>query len=90
MATLTRCRGDPDADQETYLIHYDDIRVGSIVMRQGSTEPESSLLFGVASRLPEDRQVIRCGPRCLRYPVAVAMPQVNETDFTEYTAPLML
>jgi hypothetical protein len=33
MATLTRCRGDPDADQETYLIHYDDIRVGSIVKR---------------------------------------------------------
>jgi hypothetical protein len=31
MATLTGCRRDPDADQETYLIHYDDIRVGSIV-----------------------------------------------------------
>jgi len=33
MATLTGCRRDPDADQETYLIHYDDIRVGSIVKR---------------------------------------------------------
>src|SRR5438094_465890 len=27
-------------------------------------ELESSLLFGVASRCRQDRQVIRCGPRC--------------------------
>jgi hypothetical protein len=33
MTTLTRCRRDPDADQETSLIHYDYIRVGSIVKR---------------------------------------------------------
>jgi hypothetical protein len=49
--TLTR-RRDPDANQEIWLIHYDDIRVGSIVKRQGTMELESSLLFGVASRLP--------------------------------------
>ena len=42
----------PDANEETSLIHYDDIRVGSIVMRQGPMEPEGSLLFDVASRLP--------------------------------------
>jgi hypothetical protein len=45
---LTRGR-DPDANQE--LIRYDDIRFGSIAMRQGPMEPDSSLLFGVASRL---------------------------------------
>jgi hypothetical protein len=28
---LARCRRDPDVDQETCLIHYDDIRVGSIL-----------------------------------------------------------
>jgi hypothetical protein len=32
IAPLAR-RGDPDADQETWLIHYDDIRFGNIVMR---------------------------------------------------------
>ncbi|SRR5713226_6695575 len=48
---LTR-RRDPDANQETWLIRYDDIRVGSIVKRQGPMELESSLLFGVASLLP--------------------------------------
>jgi hypothetical protein len=34
MPALTR-RRDPDANQETWLIHYDDIRVGSIAMRAG-------------------------------------------------------
>jgi hypothetical protein len=42
------------ANEETWLIHYDDTRVGSSVMRQGPMEPESSLLFSFASRLPED------------------------------------
>jgi hypothetical protein len=32
MPALTR-RRDPDASQETWLIHYDDIRVGSIAMQ---------------------------------------------------------
>ena len=34
MPALTR-RRDPDANQEIWLIHYDDIRVGSIAMRAG-------------------------------------------------------
>jgi hypothetical protein len=34
MPALTR-RRDSDANQETWLIHYDDIRVGSIAMRAG-------------------------------------------------------
>jgi hypothetical protein len=42
----------PRPRQETWLIHCDDIRVGSIVKWQGPMELESSLLFGVASRLP--------------------------------------
>jgi hypothetical protein len=31
--TLTRRRRDPEANQEAWLIHHDDIRVGSIVKR---------------------------------------------------------
>jgi hypothetical protein len=36
-------RRDPDATQETWLIHYDDIRFGNVVMRQRLIELESSL-----------------------------------------------
>ena len=35
MPALT-LRRDPDANQETWLIHYDDIGVGSIAMRAGA------------------------------------------------------
>ena len=34
MSALTR-RRDPDASHEAWLIHYDDIRVGSIAVRSG-------------------------------------------------------
>jgi hypothetical protein len=50
MAYLTRRRRDPDANQETWLIY--DIRVDSIAKRQGPMELESSVVFGVAPRLP--------------------------------------
>jgi len=49
MSILTR---SPRSRVNQELIHYDDIRVGSTAMRQGPMEPESSLLFGFASRLP--------------------------------------
>lgn len=61
--TLTR-RRDPNGMKRPI---YDDIRVSSIVMRQGPMKPGSPLLFGVASRLAEGRPSIRCVPRCLRY-----------------------
>jgi hypothetical protein len=78
MPILTRLR-DSDANQE--LIHYDDIRVGGIPMRQGPMESESSLLFGVASRLPAGSPSLRCGSRRLRCAAAVATPQVNGCRF---------
>src|SRR3981189_993293 len=79
--SLTR-RRDPNANEET---HYDAIRVGSIVMRQGPMERESSLLFGVASRLAKGWPSIRCDPRCLRYGGAVEARDGRESYATTDT-----
>jgi hypothetical protein len=88
MPALTR-RRDPDANQETWLIHYDDIRVGSIAMRAGVPTDKDQwglecwLLSRVGSRpaCQRDRQNVRCGPRHLRYGLAVAAPQVHRSGF---------
>jgi hypothetical protein len=91
MPVLTR-RRDPDANQETWLIHYDDIRVGSISQRAGVPADKDQWGWSVGFYPASDR-----GPRAsataksfdpARAILDMAwqwlLPKFTEADFTDY------
>src|SRR5215472_445030 len=91
MSELTR-RRDPDAEQETWLIHYDDVRVGVIAERVGNPDstpgwqwscgfyPGSYLAeraSGLAQSFDEARRAFGAAWR-------VFLANRTEADFEEY------
>jgi hypothetical protein len=90
MPSLTR-RRDPDANQETWLIHY-DIRVGSIAMRAGVTADKDQWDWSVGFYPAWDRG-LRASGTAKSFDAARAafdiawqwlLPKITEADFTEY------
>jgi hypothetical protein len=62
MPTLTR-RRDPDASQETWLINYDDIRVGSISLRAGApVDKDQGLKCGLVESRRRIDHAMETGP----------------------------
>jgi hypothetical protein len=91
MPALTR-RRDPDANQETWLIHYDDILVGSIAMRAGVPVDRDQWSWSVAFSPACDRG-LRARGTAKSFDAARAafdtawqwlLPKFTEADFTEY------
>jgi hypothetical protein len=91
MPTLTR-RRDPDAQPETWLIHYDDIRVGSIAMRTGVPVDKDQWGWSVGFSPASDRGLPASGTT-KSFDAARAvfdtawqwlLPKITEADFTEY------
>jgi hypothetical protein len=90
-ATLTRRRA-PDTDQETWLIHYGDIHVGSIVMRAGVPADKDQWGWSVGFSPAADRGLRASGTAksfdAARAAFDVAwqwlLPKFTEADFTEY------
>jgi hypothetical protein len=91
MPALTR-RRDPDANQETWLIHYDDIRVGSIAMRAGVPTDKDQWGWSVGFYPASDRG-LRASGTAKSFDAARAafdmawqwlLPKFREADFTEY------
>jgi hypothetical protein len=91
MPALTR-RRDPDANQETWLIHYDDIRVGSIAMRTGVPIDKDQWGWNVGFYPASDRG-LRASGTAKTFDAARAifdmawqwlLPKFTEADFTDY------
>jgi hypothetical protein len=91
MPALTR-RRDPDANQETWLIHYDDIRVGSIAMRTGVPVDKDQWSWSVGFYPASDRG-LRASGTAKTFDAARAifdmawqwlLPKFTEADFTAY------
>jgi hypothetical protein len=86
MLALTR-RRDSDDNQGTWLIHYDDIRVGSIAMRTGVPIDKDQWGWSVGFYPASDRGLRASGAktfdaaRHFRYGLAVAAPQVHRSRF---------
>jgi len=91
MPTLTR-RRDPDANQETWLIHYDDIRVDSIAMRAGVPADKDQWGWSVGFLSASERGLRASGTakwfEAARAAFDVAwqwlLPKFTEADFTAY------
>jgi hypothetical protein len=91
MPTLTR-RRDPDANHETWLIHYDDIHVGSIAMRAGVPVDKDQWGWSVGFQPASDRGLRASGTAksfdAARAAFDVAWhwlrPNFTEADFTDY------
>jgi hypothetical protein len=92
MPTLTR-RRDPDAQQETWLIHYGDVRVGSIGMRTGVPIDKDQWGWSVGFYPASDRG-LRASGTAKTFDAARAaifdmawqwlLPKFTEADFTAY------
>ena len=91
MPALTR-RRDHDANQETWLIHYDDIRVGTIAMRAGVPVDKDQWGWSVGFSPAADRG-LRASGTAKSFEQARAafdtawqwlLPKFSEADFTEY------
>ena len=91
MPALTR-RRDPDANQETWLIHYDDIRVGNIAMRTGVPIDKDQWGWSVGFYPASDRG-LRASGTAKTFDAARAifdmawqwlLPKFTEADFTAY------
>jgi hypothetical protein len=91
MPALTR-RRDPDANQETWLIHYDDIRVGSIAMRTGAPIDKDQWGWSVGFYPASDRG-LRASGTAKTFDAARAifdmawqwlLPKFTEADFRDY------
>jgi hypothetical protein len=91
MPALTR-RRDPDANQETWLIHYDDIRVGSIAMRTGVPIDKDQWGWSIGFYPASDRG-LRASATAKSFDAARAafdmawqwlLPKFTEADFTAY------
>ena len=91
MPALTR-RRDPDANQETWLIHYDDIRVGSISQRAGVPADKDQWGWSVGFLSASERGLRASGTakwfEAARAAFDVAwqwlLPKFTEADFTAY------
>jgi hypothetical protein len=91
MPPLTR-RRDPDASQETWLINYDDIRVGSISRRAGVPVDKDQWGWSVGFHPASDRG-LRATGTAKSFDAARAafdtawqwlLPKFTEADFIEY------
>src|ERR1700739_1744987 len=91
MPTLTR-RRDADASQETWLIHYGDVRVGSMGMRTGVPIDKDQWGWSVGF-LPASERGLRASGTAKSFDAARAafdmacqclLPKFTEADFTAY------
>src|SRR6201993_5595882 len=94
MPALTR-RRDPDAQPETWLIQYDDIRVDSIAMRTGVPADKDQWGWSVGFYPASDRG-LRASATAKSFDAARAafdtawqwlLPQFPEADFAAYRRP---
>jgi hypothetical protein len=91
MPSLTH-RRSPDSDQGIWIIHYDDIRVGSIAMRDGVPADKDQWGWSVGFYPAADRGLRASGTAksldAARAAFDVAwqwlLPKFTETDFTEH------
>jgi hypothetical protein len=92
MPVLTR-RRDPDANQETWLIHYDDIRVGSISQRAGVPADKDQWGWSVGFYPASDRgprasataKSFDPAPRHLRYGMAGGCSPSSQKPISQTT-----
>ena len=90
MLALTR-RRDSDDNQGTWLIHYDDIRVGSIAMRTGVPIDKDQWGWSVGFYPASDRGPRASGAKTFDAARAIfdmawqwLLPKFTEADFTAY------
>jgi hypothetical protein len=91
MTALTR-RRDPDANQESWLVYYGDIQVGSIAMRAGVPADKDQWGWSVGFD-PASHRGLRASGTAKSFDAARAafdvawqwlLPKFTEGDFTEY------
>src|SRR5215468_2689523 len=90
MPQLTR-RRDPDASQETWLIHYGDVRVGVIAERVGNPDSTPEWQWACGFYLGSDLAERASGiaesfdeARGVRGRVAYLLAKRTEVDFADY------
>jgi hypothetical protein len=91
MSSLTR-RRDPDAHDETWLIHYGDIHVGTISLRAGVPDSVDPLGWAIGF-FPASHRGVRASGTAKSFDTARAtfeaawqwlLPQITKTEFDEH------